>query len=227
MTDLREALDRLLIDEPPLPDTTDRIVAAGRQARHRRLAATGTACTSLAVIAGIAVAVPLVRDANRDGSASLETGTTPTKTAAPSDTATATAPAATSSDSFGFDPKGPVPTCPDGQAPSITTDLNHVMAQGTFAGRQWMDGYIHQLVERGNSARFVAPSTVNGSPVSNPADSAWVIGSKNADDHGPFPTFRGPITITTSEYLVKTGSSTWQAYPARFTGCQPTTNPTG
>jgi len=197
MTDLRNALDRLLLDEPPRPDTTERIVVAGRQAQRRRLAASVAGGLAGIVVIGGVVALPLTKDTGSRDAVALGTG------------ATATSAAATPSPAGISELDPTTHECPGGKGPRITSDLGTATARGTVGEHaSWLDGYVRQHLHGVLSAGFVGPSRVNGQPVANPSDSAWVI-------------ITSASHVITMEYVVKTTASGWQAHPSTFAGCPP------
>lgn len=187
MTTLHDALDQLLLDEPPLLDCTPTVIAAGRRVRRRRTAAAvvsgGVALAAVGVLAASAGEAPDV---------------------------VVQVPAATPSPTATVAPTGgaEVRDCPEGQSPTITADLDHVLATGNVTERGWLDDYVHQHLRQIVSARTEPPALVNGRLEADPTLSGYVV--IESQDH-----------VVTTEYVVRDSPTTWSSFPAAQVGCGP------
>jgi hypothetical protein len=83
MTDIKDQLERLFVDEPEAPNDLERIVGAGRRARRRRQAALAVAGTAGAAGLAAAVVVPMSATGGHEASVSLGTKPSPTPSATP------------------------------------------------------------------------------------------------------------------------------------------------
>jgi hypothetical protein len=192
-TQLRETLSHHASHAIAPEDLPQRARRRSRQLGRRRIA----------VVCGAAVAAVAATAGGRPAqTVTVRVAASPSATPA----------ASPGSAKFGFDPSGPAPSCAKGQLPGISSDLSTVVSHGTWndmSAQSWTAPYVGSLGIHGGGYVVGLTALVNGSAVGRAHPAVWVLGSVDG------------AAFTSSVVLTQTSDSTWEAHPAKFTGCQP------